>query len=154
MNSSSKWLLVFAGIIGALALTAVVLVLFTQGKNVTLLAADTPQGTVQRYLLALEDNDYQLAYTYLSPDMMTGMPPYNDWLSQNLNRPAGQTGWRATLGKTVQNGSYATVEVMIETSYPGGLMSSSQSNLPVTFDLTETGNSWLITSPTYIYWIY
>ena len=66
----------------------------------------------------------------------------------------GMLGWRATLGKTVQNGGYATVEVMIETSYPGGMMSSSQSNLPVTFDLTETGNSWLITSPTYIYWIY
>ena len=153
MNSSSKWLLIFAGIIGALALIAVVLVLSTQGKNVTLLAAGTPQGTVQRYLIALENQDYQQAYTYLSPNM-PGTTSYNDWLTQNTNRPAGQTGWRATLGKTVQNGSYGTVDVMIETSYPGGMMSSSQSTLPVTFDLTETGNSWLITSPTYIYWIY
>ena len=153
MNSSSKWLIIFAGIIGTLALIAVVLVLVTGGKNVTLLAADTPQGTVQRYLIALEDQDYTQAYTYLSPNMQ-GTMSYDDWLSQNLNRPAGQTGWRATLGKTVQNGNYATVDVAIETSYPGGMMSSSQSNLPVTFDLTETGNSWLITSPTYIYWIY
>ena len=153
MNSSSKWLVIFAGIIGALALIAVVLVLSTQGKNVTLLAADTPQGIVQRYLVALEDQDYQQAYTYLSPNM-PGTVSYNDWLTQNQNRPAGQTGWRATLGKTVQNGSYGTVDVMIETSYPGGVMSSSQYNMPITFDLTETGNSWLITSPTYIYWIY
>ena len=153
MNSSSKWLIIFAGIIGTLALIAVVLVLVTGGKNVTLLAADTPQGTVQRYLIALEDGDYQRGYTYLAPNM-PGTMSYDDWLSQNTNRPAGQTGWRATLGKTVQNGNYATVEVMIETSYPGGMMSSSQSNLPVTFDLTETGNSWFITSPTYIYWIY
>ena len=153
MNSSSKWLLVFAAIVGALALLAVILVLSTRGKNVTLLAADTPQGTVQRYLIALENQDYQQAYTYLSPNM-PGTMSYNDWLTQNQNRPATQTGWRATLGKTVQNGGYATVEVLIETSYPGGMMSSSQSNLPVTFDLTETGNSWLITSPSYIYWIY
>jgi hypothetical protein len=153
MNSSSKWLIIFAGIIGVLAVIAVVLVLATQGKNVTLLAADTPQGTVQRYLIALQDGDYQQGYTYLSPNM-PGTMSYDDWLSQNLNRPAGQTGWRATLGKTVQNGNYATVDVAIETSYPGGMMSSSQSNLPVTFDLSETGNSWLITSPTYIYWIY
>jgi hypothetical protein len=153
MNSSSKWLLVFAGIVGALALLAVILVLSTRGKNVTLLAVDTPQGTVQRYLVALENQDYQQAYTYLSPNM-PGTISYNDWLTQNQNRPATQTGWRATLGKTEQNGGYATVDVMIETSYPGGMMSSSQSNLPVTFDLTETGNSWLITSPSYIYWIY
>ena len=153
MNSSSKWLVVFAGIIGALALIAVVLVLSTQGKNVTLLAADTPQGIVQRYLVALEDQDYQQAYAYLSPNM-SGTISYNDWLTQNQNSPATQTGWRATLGKTVQTGGYATVDVMIETSYPGGVMSSSQYNMPITFDLTETGNSWLITSPTYIYWIY
>jgi hypothetical protein len=153
MNSSNKWLIIFAGLIGALALIAVVLVLFTQGKNVALLPADTPQGTVQRYLIALEDDDYQQAYTYLSPNMPQ-MTPYSDWLTQNQNRPTVQTGWGATLGKTVQNGGYATVEVMIETSYPGGMMSSSQSNLPVTFDLTETGSTWLITSPTYIYWIY
>jgi len=153
MNSSSKWLIIFAGIIGALAVLAVVLVFSTQGKNVTLLPADTPQGTVQRYLITLENQDYQQAYTYLSPNM-SGMMSYNDWLTQNTNRPAGQTGWRATLGKTVQNGGYATVDVMIETSYPGGMMSGSQSNLPITFDLTETGNSWLITSPTDIYWIY
>ena len=153
MNSSSKWLIIFAGIIGALALLAVILVLSTQGKNVTLLAADTPQGTVQRYLIALENQDYQQAYTYLSPNM-PGTMSYNDWLTQNQNRPAVQNSWRATLGKTAQNGGYATVEVMIETSYPGAMMSSSQSNLPVTFDLTETGNSWLITSPTSIYWIY
>jgi hypothetical protein len=153
MNSSSKWLIIFAGIIGTLALIAVVLVLVTGGKNVTLLAADTPQGTVQRYLIALEDGDYQRSYNYLSPNL-PGTMSYDDWLSQNTNRPASQTGWRATLGKTVQNGNYATVEVMIETSYPGGMMSTSQSNLPVTFDLTETGDSWFITSPTYIYWIY
>ena len=153
MNSSSKWLIIFAGIIGTLALIAVVLVLVTGGKNVTLLAADTPQGTVQRYLIALEDGDYQRSYNYLSPNL-PGTMSYDDWLSQNTNRPASQTGWRATLGKTVQNGNYATVEVMIETSYPGGVMSSSQYNMPITFDLTETGNSWLITSPTYIYWIY
>ena len=153
MNSSSKWLIIFAGIISALVLLAVVLVLFAQSKNVTLLAGDTPQGTVQRYLIALENEDYQQAYTYLSPNMPE-ITPYSNWLMQNTNRPAGQTGWRATLGKTVQNGGYATVDVMIETSYPGGMMSSSQSNLPVSFDLTETGNSWLITSPTYIYWIY
>jgi len=153
MNSSNKWLIIFAGIIGALAVIAVVLVLFTQGKNVVLLPADTPQGTVQRYLIALEYSDYQLAYTYLSPNMPE-MTPYNEWLTQNQNRPVVQNDWGATLGKTVQNGSYATVAVMIETSYPGGMMSSSQSGIPVTFELTETGISWLITSPTYIFWIY
>jgi len=55
----------------------------------TLLAADTPQGTVQRYLIALENQDYQQAYTYLSPNM-PGTMSYNDWLTQN-QKPSGNS---------------------------------------------------------------
>ena len=43
MNSSRRWLVGFAISIGAVAVIAVALVLLTQGKNVTLLAADTPR---------------------------------------------------------------------------------------------------------------
>ena len=153
MNSSRRWLVIFTVIIGAVAVIAVSLVLFTQGKNVTLLAADTPQGTVQRYLIALQNNDYRQAYGYLSHGT-PGMMSYNEWLTQNQNLPAMQVSWEATLGQTVQNGNYATVSVMIETSYPDGLMNSSNYSQPLEFSLIGADNSWLITSPTYTYWIY
>ena len=153
MNSSRRWLVGFAISIGAVAVIAVALVLLTQGKNVTLLAADTPQGTVQRYLLALQNNDYRQAYTYFSRDT-PGMISYNDWLTQNGNPAATKVSWQAALGNTVQNGPDATVTVTIETAYPDGMMNSSNYSQQIEFFLTGADNSWLITSPTYTYWIY
>jgi len=52
----------------------------------------TPQGTVQRYLIALENQDYQQAYNLLIAKHAGNDRPYNDWRRQNTNRPAGQTG--------------------------------------------------------------
>ena len=79
---------------------------------------------------------------------------YSERLAQNQARPVIQFNWQATLGKVVQNGNFATVNLIITTSFPGGLTGASQYSKTVTFDLTETGNSWLITSPTNTYWIY
>jgi hypothetical protein len=153
MNSSRRWLIIFAIIIGAVAVIAVSLVLFTQGKNVTLLAENTPQGTVQRYLIALQDKDYQKAYDYLSHDT-PGTITYNDWIMQNGQMTTGQSGWRATLEQTTQNGNDATVNVTIDTSYPNGMMNNSVYSQQINFLLSKINNSWLIVSPTNIYWIY
>ena len=151
MNLSSRWLVIFAIIIGLITVLAVSLVLFTQGKNVTLLAADTPQGTVQRYLIALKEKDYQTAYNYVSPGS-AGSTGYNDWEMQIGNPPPSmQIEWQATLEKTSQNGNYATVDVNIETAYPGSMVKSSQYSQQLNFSLTKTINSWLIISPPYFY---
>ena len=61
MNSSRRWLGVFAVIIGILVIATVSLVLFNNGKKVTLLPEDAPQGIVQRYLIAIWNGDYQQA---------------------------------------------------------------------------------------------
>ncbi len=155
MNSSRRWLIIFAVVIGALVIAAVSLVLSTRGNKVVLLPEDTPQGIVQRYLVAVQDKDYQQAYNYLSFATSGKITTYDDWLSSvALPQTSSQTVWEATLGKTMQNGDYATTEITIDIFRPGGIFGRSQSSQQITFQLTKTSNSWLITSPTYIYWIY
>jgi hypothetical protein len=73
-------LLGFGITIGILVIIAVALVLSTRG-SVSLLPADTPQGTVQRFLVALQDKDFQKAYSYLSLDVKGGKMPYQDWVN-------------------------------------------------------------------------
>jgi hypothetical protein len=154
MNSSNRWLIIFAIVIGILVIATVSLVLLIKGNEVTLLPEDTPQGIVQRYLIAVQEKDYPMAYNYLYFDSSQKNQTYNDWLSMVMPQAPYQTTWKATLGKTTQNGNNATVEVVIDTIRPGGPFGNPTSSQQVVFQLSKIDGKWLITSPTYIYWIY
>ena len=158
MNSSRRWLVIFAVVIGVLVIATVSLVLFTKGNNVTLLPEDTPQGVVQRYLIALQEKDYQLAYSYLLFDSSVKIPytSYSDWLSSVTAMPAisSQSVWKATLSQVTLNDDSASVEVTIDTFQPGGLFADTLRSQLIIFQLSKINGKWLITSPTYIYWIY
>ena len=154
MNSSRSWLVVFAIVISALVVATVSLVLLTKENKVTLLPADTPQGTVQRYLTAIQDGDYQQAYTYLHIEQSGKDLTYSDWLNSIPIYQSNETAWKATLGKITINGDNATVAVTVDTFHPGGVLMGSQFSQQIIFQLTKTNDLWLITSPTYIYWIY
>ena len=154
--NSRRWLIVFAVIIGILTIITVSLVLSTKGNQVALLPEDTPQGIVQRYLIAIQEQNYREAYSYLSFDPLQKITTYDDWLRMvgGIPQMPYQTTWKATLGKTTQNGDGATVEVSIDTFRPGGpFVDPVRSQLKI-FQLAKFGGKWLITSPTYIYWIY
>lgn len=155
MDSSRRWLIIFAIVISILVITIVTLVLLTEGNEVALLPEDTPQGIVQRYLIAIQERNYQEAYSYISFDPLQKIETYDDWLrmvtgAQTSNQPE----WKATLDKTTQNGDNATVEVAIDTIRPGGLFGDLMSSQRIIFQLSKIDGTWLITSPTYIYWIY
>ena len=155
MNSSRRWLFIFTIVIGALVIAVVSLVLFTKGNKVTLLPEDSPQGTVQRYLIAIQETDYQKAFSYLSFDPSQKITTYNDWVMMiGIPQPSSQSVWKATLGKVTLNGNNSTVEVTIDTARPGGLFGNSQTSQLIIFQLAKTANSWCITSPTYVSWIY
>jgi hypothetical protein len=153
--NSRRWLIVFAVIIGVLAITTLSLVLLTKGNKVALLPDDTPQGIVQRYLIAVREQDYREAYGYLSIDPSQKVTTYDDWFRRvgGISRTY-QATWKATLGKTTQNGDNASVEVSIDTFRPEGPFTDPVRNQLIIFQLAKIGGKWLITSPTYIYWIY
>ena len=149
MKSSSRWLLAFGVTIGVLVIVALVLVLTMAGKGgAPLLPEDTPEGTVQRYLLALEAEDYQKAYSYLSTNMT-----YETWRRQ-IYRSEERPGVKVTLGKSVVKGSEATVDVVVDVFSPGGPFENPVDTHRTTFFLKREGTSWKITSPTYVWWFY
>jgi hypothetical protein len=153
MNSSRRWLIIFTSVIGVLVIATVALVLFTKGNEVALLPEDTPQGIVQRYLMAVQEKDYPKAYSYLSFTPTQKDTEYDDWIKFGLPVNSSVT-WKATLGKIMQNSENATVEVTIDTFRPGGPFEDTQYNQQIIFQLVRVNGSWFITSPTYLYWIY
>ena len=154
MNSSRRWLFIFAIVIVVLVIATVSLVLLTKGNKVTLLPEDSPQGTVQRYLMAVQEKDYQKAFGYLSFSPTDKITSFSDWLMMVGPQSSSQSVWRATLGTVTENENNATVEINIDTLHSGGLFGDSQFSQQINFLLIKKGNSWFITSPTYIYWIY
>jgi hypothetical protein len=148
-------MLIFGAVIGVLALVALVMVLATSNKPVKLLPDDTPEGVVQRYILAIDQGDYLSAWNYLSPAPIDKAPQtYEDWrrsFSFGGTRPA----YKATLGPTHLNGDMATVEVIIDTfRQTDGLFNNPVYTNRVAFSLTRMGTGWKITDPTYVWWIY
>ena len=66
MNADNRSLVLVAGGIVAAAIVAVVVVLFASGREPVTYPASTPQGVVQRYLVAHEAGDLAAAHAYFS----------------------------------------------------------------------------------------
>ena len=80
---------------------------------------------------------------------------YNDWLnSVQYYRTSDKPEWKAMLGDSTINDDSATVDVIINVFRAGDLFVDPVSEYDIVFVLVKMDNSWLIESPTYIYWIY
>jgi len=71
---SSRWLVAIAAVVVALILVSVVVALINPRGAAETLPEDTPEGIVQRFILALEDEDYSLAHGYLSDELKESCP--------------------------------------------------------------------------------
>lgn len=155
MNSSRRWLIIFAIVIVALVIATVSLVLLTKENEVALLPEDTPQGVVQRYLIAVQERNYQEAFNYLSFDPSEKIKSFDDWVRMTGEpRISDAPPWKATLGQITRNGDNATVQIIIETLRPGGPFENPVRSWQISFQLKRIDGQWIIISPTNIYWIY
>ncbi len=66
---SSRWLAGAALVILTILVVSVVVAMLNRSRETTLLPEGTPEGTVQRYLLAIEEDGSRKAYEYLSPTL-------------------------------------------------------------------------------------
>jgi len=152
VKSSSRLLLAFGAVIGALVIVAIVLVLTMPTHETPLLPEDTPEGIVQRYFLALQAEDYVTAYSYLSPPPSEKYP-YEEW-SGPFTSPGEKPGFKVTLGKSAVKDSEATVEVVVDIFRPSGPFDNPVRTNYVTFFLKKEGTSWKITSPWDVWWLF
>ena len=150
MKSSNKWLLGFGTALGILVILAVVLVLTMPGSDeVELLPENTPEGTVQRYVLAIKNRDYEEAYGYLSASAIADEGRYNsfeEWSRMFLSRNR-EDPWRAVIGEAEYLDSKAFVDVTIEIFSPAGLFGDPVRKLYYPFTLEKQGDAWKIISP-------
>ncbi len=153
MKSSRRWLLAFGLAIGVLIIVTVALVLTTSSQgDEPLLPEDTPEGTVQRFLLAIRDEDYLAAESYLSPTVDDKIA--FDLRQNRLAGPGDGPGWKATLGKSIVRDDEATVDVTVDVFRPRGPFENSVRTYQVTFFLKKEATSWSIISPINLWWLY
>ena len=74
MTTSTKWLIGMGAALGVLVVVAVVGALISDGGQPELFAEDIPEGSTQRYVLAMIDGDLDEAWGYLSPELQAGCP--------------------------------------------------------------------------------
>jgi hypothetical protein len=154
MKSSNRFLLGFGIAITILVVITVTLVV-TNRSIAPLLPENTPQGTVQRFLLAVQEHDFQKAYSYLHVEEKGVKLTYDDWAQSVTPRfQTSSTAWKATLGKTVVTGDIATVEVLIDIFQPGGPFENPVRTQVDSYQLKQISGAWLITTRPWLYWFY
>lgn len=154
MKSSSRFLLGFGIALVILVAITTTMVLLNR-DDVSMLPVNTPEGTVQQFLLAIQEQDYQKAYSYLQIVEKGVKLTYDEWL-QSVP-PRSQTtsvSWKATLGKTTISGDSATVEVLIDFLQPGSPFESPVRTITDYYQLKMVNGSWFITARPNIYWLY
>lgn len=154
MKTSGKFLLVFGIIILAVVAIAVTLAVTSGNEPVKMLPEDSAGGTVQRFLIAVKEQDYEKAYTFLSPrtdNVKTS--PYEDWVRSVQSR-SNISSWKAGIVKSTVKENSATVEVAIDVFRPGGPLSNPVHTNNIAFLLQKEGGKWLISSPVDLWWLY
>lgn len=145
-------------LIGILA--GIVVLLVVAGASVALLRqparelpADTPGGAVQRFLAALERQDYDAAYGYLS-DRMARKPTREEFTRHNATeRNYQEQQSRIRIDTEKVNGDNATVTVSIThfSTRSGPFSGSSEYTTSETFTLQREDGAWHVTALPYRY---
>ncbi|MGA9048861.1 MAG: hypothetical protein WB588_07705 [Dehalococcoidia bacterium] len=155
MSSSNRFLLGFGILILVIVAAAVVIAVIGSNQPVKVLPENTPEGTVQRFLTAIKDQDYTVAEALVAPPSETDK--YNDldqWVKSRQSAGSTNSSWKASIVKSTVKGDSATVQVAADVFRPGGLLSDPVSTSQVTFSLHKSGDAWLIDQPVDLWWLY
>jgi hypothetical protein len=152
MKSTDKVLIGIVG--GIILLVGITLVIILTKPEPTYQPDDTPEGAAYNYLLALQKEDYEKAYSYLSPTIFGYPTSVNEFTEDVLNN-----SWMFRLNRettisiksTSINGAIATVTVL-ESSFSGGdLFSSGQSTSNFNMKLILRDDKWRILDSRYYF---
>lgn len=145
-DPSTKWLAGIAVVVLALMVLSVAVALLNREGEVTLFAEDTPEGSVQRYLLAIEEGDLRTAYQYVGTELQADCT-YSHFQDSSRWFEVGNV--RVTLQGTKPLDGEAEVEVLITRFYVDPPFSSGESSQPVRYSLEQDGTVWRFVEPPY-----
>ena len=153
MRGSNRVLIIAAAAVMLLAIVTAITAMITQG-NGRLMGKDSPEGVVQRFLLAMESGNYMAAYNYLAAEPKDNCT-YNEFLDQ---RNSGQIeDIQASLIGTDTFGDRAEVTITItqfRTSGPFlGPFESPTDSYQQTYLLRQEEGDWHFSHmPWPVYW--
>lgn len=159
MKSPDKFLIGI--IIAVVVLLAVVFGVILSRPAVEYQSEDTPAGVAHNYLLALQDEDYERAYGYLSREL-SGYPESTIQFKRDVDRYSWRFRSSSSVSLSVESSDFlrddhAHVDVRETRFYSGDLFSSSQSTSNFVIELVLIDNEWKIIDADYYFsycWTY
>ena len=142
---SRLWLIGVAVFVGGLIVAGVIIAVVTTQGDVELLPAGTPEGSVQRYLLALQDHDYREAYGYLSAST-TRTCDLEDFL--RFASDGELRGSQMTLEDTQRFDDSAIVTARV-TVFAPDVFGPSEYSYDRTFNVRREQGQWRLVWPDY-----
>lgn len=134
--------------IAVLVGVAVIAVVVLGSRDATSFPADTPEGIVQRHLAAVEDEDYETAWSYLSADVQS------DLSLDEYRRAARDYGYwgtgsrRVLFDRSEVDGDRARVWLTVEEYYDGGPFGGGDTYRSTReIALVREGGEWRIDDP-------
>jgi hypothetical protein len=137
MKGTDKFLLaIVAGVV--VLVGAVLAVALLRPNEPSYQPDDTPEGVAHNYLLALQSEDYERAYSYLSPTL-PGYPADAETFERNVHNSRWSFGYydddvSLAVDAATVSGDWAKIVVRKTEFYRGGLFDSGQHS--TTFDMT------------------
>ena len=133
------WLIGGAVALGALLVASIVVALMEETE---LLPEGTASAAVQRFLMAVEDEEFELAHGFLTEDLKAECP-VDEFFGGTIR---GMRDSRITLEGTRAAGETVFVTVRItEFRRGGGPLGSSESSYEQRYSLRQEGERWQFT---------
>ncbi len=152
MKSTDKFLI---GIVAGIVLLIVVALVVTLTRpEPRYQVEDTPEGVAHNYLLALQKEEYERAYGYLSPTLK-GYPASPDKFAEHVQDDSRRfrldTDTTLSIKSTTVTGSRATVTVCESRFHGGDLFDSSQYTYVFEMELGLEDDGWKIVDSDYYF---
>lgn len=141
--------LLFIGLgIGVLVALAVIAVVVLGSRDATSFAADTPEGVVQRHLAAVEGEDYETAWGYLSAAVQSDLS-LDEYRRAVRDYGSYRIGSRRVLfDRSEVDGDRARVWLTVEEYYDGGPFGGANTYRSTReIGLVREGGEWRIDDP-------
>jgi hypothetical protein len=140
-------------IIGIVVLVVVAIVVVLSRGQETYMADDRPAGVVHNYFLALQKQDYDQAYQYLS-DELDNKPDLDRFIT-SVDNFRNRSEASLEIGQSSVTNDRAQVDVAITTYSGGGLFDSGSYTSRYTAHLRLNDNgAWRLIEFPYPYWGY
>ena len=131
------WLIGGAAFLGVLLVASIVVALLEREETLT---EGTPEATVQQFLKAVEVEDFQIAYGFLSEELRQECS-VQDFVGTNI-RNGRLRNDRVTLERTQTLGDTTFVTVRITQFFGSGPFGTSESSFEQRFTLSQEDGAW------------